>query len=368
MDGDGYINRSEMEAYLTAVFRVLYEAEPDTERRMGMPPGDLAIATARSCFEEADRDRDGRLSLHEFKTWYLATGDAPMRNTVISAASATPSWFTLNEVKRLTNLSAYNVDDVMQVIGTYTDDEGYLDHSAFNNAFAALVGAQTAAEARRTHVVLSRLFSLFDLDGKGRVHFTELVSGLSVLIGGPREHKLRAAFALFDADGDGFISREEMTSYLISVFKVLYEVNPGTADRVGVAAPHMAAITTDECFREADLNHDGRLSFEEFEAWYSSPASGPGADGARRAVSTAASVPPFSVVFDEIRRLTDIGDRPTGDVVDAFALASNEDNLLSRGAFRRVMLGLMTPHSAAERQHALSYIDQLFRLFDRNNE
>ena len=54
--------------------------------------------------------------------------------------------------------------------------------------------------------------------------------------GGSRDEKAAAAFALYDYNGDGVISLEEMTRYLTSVFKVMYETQPGTAERVGVSA------------------------------------------------------------------------------------------------------------------------------------
>ena len=97
------------------------------------------------------------------------------------------------------------------------------------------------------------------------VDFSELASGLSVLCGGSRDQKAEAAFALYDYNGDGFISLEEMTRYLTSVFKVMYETQPGTAERMGVSAEELAAVTAEQAFVDADLNHDGRLSFDEFQ-------------------------------------------------------------------------------------------------------
>ena len=75
----------------------------------------------------------------------------------------------------------------------------------------------------RLQVILDRMFDLFDTDGNGVVDFSELASGLSVLCGGSRDDKAKAAFSLFDYNGDGYISLEEMTRYLASVFKVMYE-------------------------------------------------------------------------------------------------------------------------------------------------
>ena len=124
----------------------------------------------------------------------------------------------------------------------------------------------------RLQVILDRMFDLFDTDGNGVVDFSELASGLSVLCGGSRDDKAKAAFSLFDYNGDGYISLEEMTRYLASVFKVMYETQPGTAEQMGVSAEDLATVTAEQAFEDADLNHDGRLSFEEFQKWYGQPS------------------------------------------------------------------------------------------------
>ena len=103
----------------------------------------------------------------------------------------------------------------------------------------------------------------------------ELASGLSVLCGGSRDAKAEAAFALYDYNGDGFISLEEMTRYLTCVFKVMYETQPGTAEEMGGAsAEELAEVTAERCFEEADLDGDGNLTFDEFQAWYSNDKNG----------------------------------------------------------------------------------------------
>ena len=37
---------------------------------------------------------------------------------------------------------------------------------------------------------------------------------------------------------------------------------------IGVEASELAEVTAEQAFKDADLNHDGRLSFEEFQRWY----------------------------------------------------------------------------------------------------
>ena len=85
-------------------------------------------------------------------------------------------------------------------------------------------GHDTEEDYHKTNLLIHRLFHIFDIDSSGAVDFSELASGLSVLCGGSRDDKAEAAFALYDYNGDGFISLEEMTRYLASVFKVMFEV------------------------------------------------------------------------------------------------------------------------------------------------
>jgi hypothetical protein len=56
-----------------------------------------------------------------------------------------------------------------------------------------------------------------------------------------------------------------MTRYLSSVFRILYQVSPETQS-FGVSPDELGAITAEQAFEEADLDHDGRLSLEEFKS------------------------------------------------------------------------------------------------------
>jgi hypothetical protein len=73
---------------------------------------------------------------------------------------------------------------------------------------------------------------------------------------------------LSDENGDGVISLEEMTKYLTSVYRVIYETVPGTGEQLGVSPEELAAATAQKCFEEADANGDGSLTLEEFKEWF----------------------------------------------------------------------------------------------------
>ena len=81
---------------------------------------------------------------------------------------------------------------------------------------------------------------------------------------------------MFDFDGNGYIDLDEMTTYLASVCMVLYATEPGTEEKMGVSSEELAEVTAMQAFEEADVDHDGRISLEEFKAWYVQPGGAAG--------------------------------------------------------------------------------------------
>lgn len=97
-----------------------------------------------------------------------------------------------------------------------------------------------------------RLIAIFDEDGGGDVDFQEFVSGLSAFSSkGNKEQKLRFAFKVYDIDRDGYISNGE----LFIVLKMMVGSN---------LKDQQLQQIVDKTIMEADLDHDGMISFEEF--------------------------------------------------------------------------------------------------------
>jgi serine/threonine-protein phosphatase 2B regulatory subunit len=97
-----------------------------------------------------------------------------------------------------------------------------------------------------------RLIAIFDQDGGGDVDFQEFVSGLSAFSSkGNKEQKLRFAFQVYDIDRDGFISNGE----LFIVLKMMVGSN---------LKDQQLQQIVDKTIMEADLDGDGKISFEEF--------------------------------------------------------------------------------------------------------
>lgn len=96
------------------------------------------------------------------------------------------------------------------------------------------------------------MIAIFDEDGSGSVDFQEFISGLSAFSSkGNKEEKLRFAFKVYDIDRDGYISNGEL--FLVLKMMVGSNLKDGQLQQI-----------VDKTIMEADKDHDGRISFEEF--------------------------------------------------------------------------------------------------------
>ena len=98
----------------------------------------------------------------------------------------------------------------------------------------------------------TRMIAIFDEDGGGDVDFQEFVQGLSAFSSkGNKEQKLRYAFKVYDIDRDGYISNGE----LFIVLKMMVGSN---------LKDQQLQQIVDKTIMEADLDKDGKISFDEF--------------------------------------------------------------------------------------------------------
>ncbi|NXE30927.1 CSEN protein, partial [Ardeotis kori] len=65
------------------------------------------------------------------------------------------------------------------------------------------------------------LFDAFDADRNGALCFQDFVVGLSVLLRGTVQQKLKWAFNLYDLNKDGCITKEEMLEIMTSIYDMM---------------------------------------------------------------------------------------------------------------------------------------------------
>merc|ERR1711944_237194 len=100
------------------------------------------------------------------------------------------------------------------------------------------------------------VFSTLDHEDSGIITFEDFVIGLSILVRGTTEEKVRWMFSLYDQDRDGFISREEMEDVVGSVFDLMGR----TSDPI--LEEEVISERVDTIFEKLDLNGDGVVSMD----------------------------------------------------------------------------------------------------------
>ncbi|KFQ45038.1 Kv channel-interacting protein 4, partial [Nestor notabilis] len=102
------------------------------------------------------------------------------------------------------------------------------------------------------------LFNAFDTDHNGSVSFEDFVMGLSILLRGTVQEKLKWAFNLYDINKDGYITKEEM----LDIMKAIYDMmGKCTYPILKEDAPRQHVETF---FQKMDKNKDGVVTIDEF--------------------------------------------------------------------------------------------------------
>lgn len=187
-----------------------------------------------------------------------------------------PQLQNLKELRKTSGLKNVPVSEGLATLKSAAVD-GKLSRELFLESYEELLhknNIESPAESVRNAV-----FDLFDRDDNNVVDMMELICGISLLCSGTEDDKIHAVFDVFDENGDGFISMDEMFKFLTSVFKVVLTPNVmGVMNSMGVtveSAEDLASVTSLECFKTADLNHDGKLSVAEFKNWFYAPRNDP---------------------------------------------------------------------------------------------
>ncbi|XP_009999720.1 PREDICTED: calsenilin-like [Chaetura pelagica] len=102
------------------------------------------------------------------------------------------------------------------------------------------------------------LFEAFDTAGNGALCFQDFALGLSVLLKGTVQQKLKWVFDLYDINKDGYISKEEMLEIMRSIYEMMgHCTQPPPQDNT--PAQHVEIF-----FQKMDRDGDGVVTFQEF--------------------------------------------------------------------------------------------------------
>lgn len=114
-----------------------------------------------------------------------------------------------------------------------------------------------AALGLKSEYLARRVMAGFDLDWNGVITQQEFMEGVRKLILGTDQEKLMFAFRVYDHDGDGTLSREEL--YRMVAMSLSESSVTESPTQSSQAVAHAL-------FEKADVNRDGRITFDEFVA------------------------------------------------------------------------------------------------------
>lgn len=392
ISGDGSLEATELEVYLSGVFTVLYQTNSIVHKQLKRTPTELARHTAQQVFAAMDTRGTGKVSFEEFRKWFQSgPANDTARQLLLQCADRTPAWLTITEAQQVTGLGDIGVTDAIELVAEFADETGRLDRSAFARFFIELRSRAYAMGVvfsevlkSRANAVLGRLFDVFDTDHNGAVDFVELSAGLAVLCRGSLHDQTATVFSLYDVNGDGVISRGELTEFFTAVFRVVQEISPGLreAPLQGVDPRVAAQKVAEVIFEEADTDQDGFISQQEFTAWHNRSSHTQWLEslvrtqetGARRrggqTASTsghaAASAGDVQWQLQDLRQATGLDSMHAEDVLEIFSEVANGRTQLDEGTFRQGMRRILTLSGgrAAVNAETAELCQRLFRLLD----
>ncbi|XP_060841429.1 calaxin isoform X1 [Rhopalosiphum padi] len=114
---------------------------------------------------------------------------------------------------------------------------------------------QNEFEITTEEILTDRIFCFFDQRNDGVIHEDEWITGLSVLLKGTQDERIKYTFTIYDLNNDGFITKEEIFSLLRNcLVKHPQDEDPDEGVRELV----------DIVLRKMDCDNDTKLSFEDF--------------------------------------------------------------------------------------------------------
>eukprot|EP00461_Guttulinopsis_vulgaris_P001510 UN01510 len=141
-----------------------------------------------------------------------------------------------------TQLSPEQIADFKEAFSLFDrDNDGSITAKELGTVMRSLGQNPTDSE-------LQDIIAEFDADGNGTIDFTEFLTMMEKKLrqAETEDDEIREAFRVFDKNGDGFISAAELRHVMTNLGEKL------TQDEV------------DEMIREADLDNDGQIDWNEF--------------------------------------------------------------------------------------------------------
>ncbi|CAD7967127.1 unnamed protein product [Amoebophrya sp. A120] len=153
--------------------------------------------------------------------------------------------------------------------------EKRLDNNTFRQGYTEVL-AKCRMEPPPPNT-MDEVFKIFDKDHNGVVDPLELCCGIALFCQGTEEDKIHAIFDCFD--DEGVLTNDELWTVLTAIYKVVLTPSVLQAMKnLGYdidGAEDLASVTTLECFKQAEVNAEGKMNVEDFKAWFYAPKNDP---------------------------------------------------------------------------------------------
>ena len=118
-----------------------------------------------------------------------------------------------------------------------------------------------------TEAELQDMINEVDADGNGTIDFPEFLTMMArKMRDTDSEEEIKEAFKVFDKDGNGYISAAELRHVMTNLGRFCFLLFCGTL-LTGITRSIGEKLTdneVDEMIREADVDGDGQINYEEF--------------------------------------------------------------------------------------------------------
>ena len=167
----------------------------------------------------------------------------------------------LNSVAHKTH---FTTKELLKIRARFLEVASHSKHSSLINReqlgeVLDSIGLEPASSA-----FIDRLYDAFDKVDNDGVNFVEFTAGLSVLLRGTQEEKLRLAFELYDMDGTKEIRKAEMVQVLKAMATSVAVESDGTVTSDNVYDDGEIVEFVDQIYATVDREGNDRLSEQEF--------------------------------------------------------------------------------------------------------
>ncbi|CAG2058792.1 unnamed protein product, partial [Timema podura] len=160
--------------------------------------------------------------------------------------SCPPTRCLPDRLETISQATKFTKDEIRYVYRAFKTEcpSGIISEATFKSIYAKFFPLGDSSQY--AHYVFTNL----DKGHTGIITFRDFMFGMSVVMKGSLQERLRWAFSLYDINHDGFITRQE----LLDVISAIYSLLGDSRDR-----PKKSTLV-----HKLDLNNDGVITIDEF--------------------------------------------------------------------------------------------------------